>query len=103
MRDDTQDLRKAIHIVTALDDAKKELARARSLYPDMRSPHEGWAIMQEEMDELWDHVRKKDAVHDRSAMREEAIQIAAMALRFAVDLCIPPAKMKGGLRIADDD
>lgn len=65
-----------------------ELARAMGKFGPMASPHEGWAVIREELDELWEHV-KKDTGRGLYA-REEAIQIAAMALRYAVDLCYGP-------------
>lgn len=47
-----------------------------------RSAHEGYAILKEEVDELWDAVRADDL--DHAAM--EAVQVAAMAIRFICDL-----------------
>ena len=67
------------------EEAAVELQRAISLHAPMHSPHEGYAVLLEEVDELWDEVRKRHP--DRAAMRKEAIQIAAMALRFAHDVC----------------
>lgn len=62
-----------------------ELTRARRKFPGAQnSPHEGWAVLQEEVDELWDDVK---ANASREQMRKEAIQIAAMAVRFIEDLC----------------
>jgi hypothetical protein len=49
------------------------------------SPHEGFAILEEERDELWDEVKAQH--HNISAMRDECIQIAAVAIRFIVDVC----------------
>jgi hypothetical protein len=53
----------------------------------MTTVHEGYAIIAEELDELWDLVRANQNRHDRAAMRREAMQIAAMAIRFMEDLC----------------
>jgi hypothetical protein len=39
--------------------------------------------LREEVDELWELVRGKQGKRDAQAMRIEAIQIAAMAIRFA--------------------
>jgi len=62
-----------------------ELARARRKFPGAQnSPHEGWAVLREEVDELWDDVKGNAS---RETMRKEAIQIAAMAIRFIEDLC----------------
>lgn len=76
----------------ALLDVDTELRSAIARFPAMRSPHEGWAIIQEECDELWEIVRQKNKQRDESggqdeaSMRYEAMQIAAMAVRFMVDL-----------------
>ena len=98
-------LSKAIEAVNAILDIQKELSRAQSMYPPMNSPHEGWAVLREELDELWEEVRKKDIVHNRAAMRSEAIQIAAMAVRFIVDLCIAPPRLPKTIkrRMPNDD
>jgi hypothetical protein len=53
----------------------------------MHSAHEGLAVLLEEVDELKAEVWKKPAQRDVAAMRKEAIQIAAMALRFVLDVC----------------
>lgn len=62
------------------------LDAAMTKHPPMNSPHEGWAVIYEELIvELGEHVW-----HDtgRSAeARKEAIQVAAMGLRYALDLC----------------
>ncbi|GEM_PF-3155223 len=64
-----------------------ELERARHKFPAIRSPHEGFAILKEEVDELWQAVKYQyDDAQRRTGMREEAIQVAAMALRFLTDL-----------------
>lgn len=67
----------------------RELARARSLHSPQHGPHEGYTVILEELDEMWDEVRKKRP--DLRATRTECIQIAAMAMRFVMDVCEPPA------------
>lgn len=70
-----------------LKDVFEELSGARQAYPPMRSAHEGYAVIAEELDELWDLVRSRQCGHDFTAMRKEAVQVAAMALRFIEDVC----------------
>lgn len=60
---------------------RRELARAVDKFRPMASPHEGYAVILEEVDELWDAVKRGNM----DAMREEAVQVAAMAVRFLVD------------------
>ncbi len=50
----------------------------------MHSPHEGYAVIREELDELWDEI-KRDRGRELPAM-EEAVQIAAMGVRYVLDL-----------------
>jgi hypothetical protein len=63
-----------------------ETNRAQDLYPQLNSSHEGYAVIREELDELWDLI--KQAKHGRCTenMRYEAVQVAAMAVRFILDL-----------------
>lgn len=65
-----------------------ELNRAYAQFPNFHSPHEGFAVLKEEVDELWLEVRgKSDGPQGlrKLAMRKEAIQVAAMAIRFIRD------------------
>lgn len=74
------------HAISALH---KEVESARAKFADFNSPHEGYAVIREELDELWDHCKANTG---RSVeAREEAIQIAAMALRYALDLTVSDA------------
>jgi NTP pyrophosphatase (non-canonical NTP hydrolase) len=61
-----------------------EYKRASNLFPSFHSPHEGYAVIKEELDELWDEIRNGE---DKENMKKEAIQVAAMALRFIIDVC----------------
>lgn len=63
----------------------KELARANHIHAKtFNSPHEGYAVMLEEMDELFDEIRKKRP--DNVRMLEEAVQVGAMAIKFIQSL-----------------
>lgn len=62
-----------------------EYQRAAEKHANFNGPHEGWAVIYEEVDELWDEVKLRD--HDGTRMANEATQIAAMALRFLTDIC----------------
>ena len=74
-----------IYTEHVLQDIKTEFSRATEKFGPFNSAHEGYAVMLEEMDELWDEIKKK--TKDLPHMREEAIQIAAMAMRFVIDIC----------------
>lgn len=67
-----------------------ELGRARKKFPPFHSHHEGYAVILEELDELWQDVKASKPGSDHAAMRKEAIQVAAMALRFVHDVCDSP-------------
>lgn len=70
----------------ALDDVMSEYTRAGRKFAPFNSAHEGYAILAEEVDELWDEVRGHDGPERQKRMREEAVQVAAMALRFIQDI-----------------
>ena len=64
----------------------KEVERARSLWPAINTAHEGIAVIREEYLELEEEVFKKQTEYDRAAMRKEAIHVAAMGMRFILDV-----------------
>lgn len=68
-------------------DAVTEADRAAVMWPEFNSAHEGFAVLLEEVDELKAHVWTNQKRRDLPAMRKEAIQVAAMALRFAAEVC----------------
>ena len=51
----------------ALTLAARELATAQHAFPPFRSPHEGYAILLEELDELWLEIKndKRPSVNFR--------------------------------------
>lgn len=69
----------------AVNEIHREYQRARAKHAPMRGPHEGYAVLLEEVDELWTEVKAK--TFDKAAARKEALQVAAMALAFAVEVC----------------
>lgn len=64
-----------------VEEVLKELDEARLNFPPFRSMHEGYAIIKEELDELWIEIKSKNP----KFARKEAIQLSAMAIRFLVD------------------
>lgn len=59
-----------------------ELVRARRKFPrPFASAHEGYAVLREEVDELWSCVKHDDV----QGARREAVQVLAMAIRFLED------------------
>ena len=72
-------------VAIAQNEVLLELHAAIKKFPPMLSPHEGYAIILEELDELWEQVRMPQP-QSKALMRDEAKQVAAMALRFMADL-----------------
>lgn len=68
----------------AAQEALQEALSASLEHKPFTSTHEGWAVIWEELDELWDEVRERNPT--KVNMRKEAVQVAAMALRFIMDL-----------------
>jgi hypothetical protein len=73
-----------------LAEVRAEYSSAARKFTPMHGPHEGYAVIAEEVDELWDEVKAHD--HNRSRMRNEALQVAAMAVRFVLDVAQEPDK-----------
>lgn len=64
-----------------------EVKRAKQKHPgDFHSAHEGHSVIREELDELWDEVKRDGGGRDLAAFKE-ALQVAAMAVRYATELC----------------
>lgn len=71
------ELQKVIEAVIA------ELTSATEKYGPFASTHEGYAVIEEELDELFDEIK----AHRGKMAKKEAIQIAAMGIRYVIDCC----------------
>lgn len=58
-----------------------EYMRASLEFGKFNSTHEGYAVIKEEVDELWDAIK----ANNLEEARTEAMQVGAMALRFLID------------------
>jgi len=67
--------------------ALKLAAQSREIYGPFNSAHEGFGVLMEEFEELKEHVWTKQRNRDLEAMRKEAIDVAASAIRIAAELC----------------
>jgi hypothetical protein len=60
---------------------EKEVERASKHGVQFASLHEAYAVILEELDEVWDITRLKRKDRNAAELREEFIQIAAMAVK----------------------
>jgi NTP pyrophosphatase (non-canonical NTP hydrolase) len=59
-----------------------EYERANEKYDQFTNNHEGYGVIKEEVDELWDEIKKNKGLKPNRWMKEEAVQVAAMCLKF---------------------
>lgn len=76
---------------TAFAAIAAETLGARQRYPAFNSGQEGYAVLLEEVEELWEVVRNHHAGVDdeqgyRLRLRAQATQVAAMAVRIILEL-----------------
>ena len=71
---------------TLLDEIQDEYNSASAKFPPYHSTHEGYAVIKEEVDELWDLVKSNKGLYANADMKKECVQIAAMTIRFIADL-----------------
>lgn len=80
---------KILEVIDLQGEIFREFDKASSKFPAFASEHEGYAILKEEVDELWDAVKLNQKNPERLTLcRKECIQVAAMALRFLYDRCV---------------
>lgn len=64
-----------------------EVRRAKRLYSNnFINQHEAYAVILEEVDELWEEIKKNQKNYDIDKQRTEAKQAAAMLVRLMVEL-----------------
>lgn len=73
-----KDVTKALRLI------EQEVMRARAKEHPIRSPHDGYAHFVECLDEFWASTKAKPRVW--ADLREDAVQIAATAVRFILDI-----------------
>lgn len=67
---------------------KTEMIKASEKFASFNTAHEGYAILLEEVDELWAAIKLKQSDVNRDThITHEALHVAAMALRFLYDIC----------------
>ena len=69
-------------ISVILQEIQHELANADKLHPPFHSPHEGYAVILEEVRELEHEVFVTHASRDDSRIAHEAVQVAAMCVKL---------------------
>ena len=62
----------------------EEFNNAKVKHKDFETYHHGYAVILEELDELWDEIKKQKP--NKENLKKEATQIAAMCIRFITDL-----------------
>ena len=63
-----------------------ELCKTDIEKPKFHSTHEGYGVLKEEVDELWDEIKMNKNINANRLMVNEAIQVAAMAIKFIENL-----------------
>lgn len=69
----------------AIRRVENELGIAFHTFGQFNTFHEGYAVLLEEVEELWEEIKKHDP-KNIPKIQKEAVQVAAMAIRILVDL-----------------
>lgn len=75
---------------------EEELRRARGLHAPLHSLHEGYAVLLEEVDELWAAVKRRGEWFNQDEVLAELVQVAAMAQRMSEDCGLLAAQREEG-------
>jgi hypothetical protein len=79
-----------------------EVERGRAANPKpINSLHEGYSVILEELEEVWEEVKKRPGKRNLRLVRDELIQCATMCMRVAVDLGLMDESENG--ECVDDD
>jgi len=75
---------------TLAEEIDTELHSAKRHGAVFFSLHEAYSVILEELDEVWDIARQKKRDRNRTALRKELIQLAAMAVKVihSLDNCV---------------
>ena len=63
------------------EDIDDEISRASRHGKEFASLHEAYAVILEELDEVWDITKQKKKKRNALELRQELIQVAAMAIK----------------------
>jgi hypothetical protein len=86
MIDDIPDEDEKLRII--VNSITDEFIRTTNKYGPFHTAHEGYAVLLEEVDELWKNVKLKQTdSHRERLIANEAIHVAAMAIRLIYDCC----------------
>lgn len=78
---------KIIEKDTAIKLVVDELENANNKFALFNSSHEGYAVLLEEVDELWDEIKNNKDPMSIMNQKKEAVQIGAMAIKFLMSCC----------------
>ena len=70
-----------------LEEAKSEIVFIATTYNNFNSPHEGYAIILEELDELWSEIKKGSSERNPIEMENECKRIIAAVTCFMLYCC----------------
>jgi hypothetical protein len=85
-----------VDVARCLNLIADEVRGACLKHKPLNSAHEAYAVIAEELEEFWEHVRKRSESRITQCMAEELIQTAAMCVRAIADLKLLPPLMKEG-------
>jgi hypothetical protein len=72
-----------------------EIVKARAKHRNIRSAHEAYAVILEELDEVWAEIKAQR--YNPQQLLRELVQTAAMCQRAAEDLALAEARMSPSL------
>ena len=76
------------NLLEIMEELEREYLRASRNFMPFHNAHEAYAVLLEEVDELWTAIKLNQRIPYRDKhIREEAIQVCAMALRLIWDYC----------------
>lgn len=82
-----QGMDRARALTIALQEVKSEALRTSNQQPVFNSVHEGYAVLLEELDELWVEIKRKEV--DLAKVRTEGIHVGVMVARLVSELTPP--------------